>query len=68
MAGSASRADAVAAALLVMGREGAAEFAARHPELGVLWLEPDQDVVRGWTWNLPAARAAAGVTVEWNAE
>lgn len=60
-----TRADAFSTALLVMGREDAAAFAAAHPELGVLWLEPAGNAVRAWKWNLPSARAAEGVTLDW---
>jgi thiamine biosynthesis lipoprotein len=62
---SATRADAISTALLVMGREEAAAFAEDHRDLGVLWLEPDGETVRAWTWNLPAARAEPGVRLEW---
>lgn len=61
---SATRADALSTALLVMGREAAAEFAARHAEVGVLWLEPAGRRVRAWRWNLPTATFADGVDVE----
>jgi FAD:protein FMN transferase len=65
IAGSATRADALSTALLVMGREEAAEFAEEHRDLGVLWLEPDGETIRAWKWNLPAARAEPGVRLEW---
>lgn len=65
IASTATRADAISTALLVMGREDAAAFAEEHPDLGVLWLEPDGETVRAWKWNLPAARAEPGVQVEW---
>ena len=63
VARSATRADALSTALFVMGRERAGEFAARHPELGVLWLEPQGATVRAWKWNLP--RCAAERTIAW---
>ena len=63
VAPSATRADALSTALLVMGRERAGEFAARHPEVGVLWLEPKGATMRAWKWNLP--RCAAERTIEW---
>jgi thiamine biosynthesis lipoprotein len=65
MARSASRADAISTALLVMGREAASAFAKEHRDLGVLWLEPDGDIVRAWKWNLPTARAEPGTRLEW---
>ncbi len=65
VAASATRADALSTALLVMGRERAAEFATRNPELGVLWLEPAGDAVPAWKWNLPSAAALPGAAVRW---
>jgi thiamine biosynthesis lipoprotein len=62
---SATRADALATALLVMGRERAADFARGRPEVGVLWLEPAGAAARAWNWNLPTARAAPGAEVQW---
>lgn len=62
---SAARADAFATACLVMGRARAAAFASAHPEIGVLWLEPDGPALRAWRWNLPGSRAAPGVPVQW---
>lgn len=65
VARSATRADALSTALLVMGREAAERYAAEHPDVGVLWLEPDERNVRGWRWNLPAAATSAGASVDW---
>jgi thiamine biosynthesis lipoprotein len=65
VAASATEADALSTALLVMGRARAAEFATRHPELGVLWLEPGNRRVRAWKWNLSTAAALPGTTMEW---
>jgi thiamine biosynthesis lipoprotein len=65
VAGSATRAGALSTALLVMGREQAAVFAGRRPELGVLWLEASGDTLRAWRWNLESARAEPGVRIEW---
>jgi hypothetical protein len=48
-----------------MGREGAGVFAAAHPEVGVLWLDPVTGGVRAWRWNLPDARAVPGASVHW---
>lgn len=62
---SATRADALSTALLVRGREACERFAAEHPDVGVLWLEPDGAGVRAWRWNLPGAAAAAGAKVDW---
>jgi thiamine biosynthesis lipoprotein len=65
IAKSATRADALSTALIVMGREDAAIFAERHPELGVLWLEPAEGAVRAWKWNFPDAQPAPGINLEW---
>lgn len=62
---SATRADALATALLVMGRQTAARFLDGRDDIGVLWLEPAGDAVRAWRWNLPAARAVPGAAVGW---
>lgn len=62
---SATRADALATALLVMGRERAAGFVRGHPGVGALWLEPAGSGVRAWNWNLSTARAAPGAEVQW---
>ena len=58
LARSGTRADALSTALLVMGRERARAFAGRHPELGVLWLEPAGARVVAEAWNLEIAAAA----------
>jgi len=62
---SATEADALSTALLVMGREAAGAFAERHPEIGVLWLEPTRHGVDAWTWNLDEATAPTGARVTW---
>lgn len=59
------RAEALATALLVMGREAAERFAAEHEDIGVLWLEPHHQEVWGWKWNLPSAATTAGASVDW---
>jgi FAD:protein FMN transferase len=58
-------APALAAGLLVLGRDGAADYAHRHTDVGVLWLEPASDGVRAWVWNLTAFTAEPGLRVEW---
>ena len=62
---SAARAQALARALLVMGREGAASFAAGRPDLGVLWLEPDGSTLQAWRWNMPRLATAPEAVVRW---
>jgi thiamine biosynthesis lipoprotein len=62
---SATRADALSTALLVMGREAAEQWTKEHSDIGVLWLEPDERGVRAWRWNLPGATAAPGARVDW---
>jgi thiamine biosynthesis lipoprotein len=64
VAASATRADAISTALFVMGRERAAEFAAAHTEIGVVWLEPAGQGVRVWKWNLESVAAARGAHLE----
>lgn len=64
----ATRADALSTALLVMGRERAGTFAALHPDLGVLWLEPAGRAVEAWRWNLADAAALPGADVRWRNE
>lgn len=58
-------APALAAALRALGRDGAADYASRHADVGVLWLEPADEGVRAWAWNLDAVAAAPGRRVEW---
>lgn len=65
VAPSATRADALSTAFLVLGRERSAEWWRRHPSVGVLWLEPDGAGVRAWAWNLPSAVALPGARVIW---
>ena len=64
VAPSATRADGLSTALLVMGRESAFALARRHPEVGVLWIEPDHGLLRAWKWNL-SATAEPGVAIRW---
>lgn len=65
LASSALVADALSTALLVMGRERARQFAAGHPDIGVLWIEPSRGTLRAWKWNLVVVDAAPGVRVAW---
>lgn len=65
VAGSATQADALSTALLVMGRAAGEAFARAHPEIGVLWLEPAGGRVLAWGWNLPATRDVEGAVVQW---
>jgi len=59
VAASGTRADALSTGLLVMGRARSAAFAERHPEIGVLWLEPSASGLQAWRWHFPA-----GATLE----
>jgi len=59
----ATRADALSTALLVMGRDAARGFAATHPGIGVLWLEPRDAHVVAHAWNLTLAGRAPFVRV-----
>ncbi|MBI5709076.1 MAG: FAD:protein FMN transferase [Candidatus Eisenbacteria bacterium] len=65
VAGSGTRADALSTALLVLGLEDARAFARAHPDIGVLWIEPDGPAVRAWAWNLPALAEEPGARVDW---
>ena len=65
IAPSATRSDAFATALLVMGREKVPDFLASHPDLGVLWLEHQGHALRAWRWNLPTVSAAPNVRIDW---
>jgi thiamine biosynthesis lipoprotein len=60
IAPSATRAQGIAAALLVMGRDRARTFTLARPDLGVLWLEPAGDDVNAWAWNLESVEAISG--------
>jgi thiamine biosynthesis lipoprotein len=60
---SATRADALSTALLVMGRERARRFAAAHRELRALWLEPEGAGVVAEAWNLDVVATAPFVTL-----
>lgn len=58
-------APALAGALRVLGRDGAAEYARRHTDVGVLWLEPEGEGVRAWAWNFGAITPEPGLRVDW---
>jgi thiamine biosynthesis lipoprotein len=60
---AATGADAYSTALLVMGRERARSFAAGHPGLGVLWLEPAGARVTAEAWGLEVRDVASFVTL-----
>ncbi len=63
-AASATCADALSTALLVLGRSRAQAFAAAHSEIGVLWLEPAHGRVLAHAWNLSITGTAPGVVLE----
>jgi thiamine biosynthesis lipoprotein len=60
---SGTRADAFSTALLVMGHDGARAFAAAHPDIGVLWLEPQGRRVVAHAWNLEVLGLAPEVSL-----
>ncbi len=62
---SATRADGLSTALLVMGRDRAELFARDHPDLGVLWLEPSSEGVLAWRWNFAGFTAEPGASFRW---
>jgi thiamine biosynthesis lipoprotein len=62
-ASSGTRADALSTALLVMGHDGARAFAAAHPDIGVLWLEPQGRRVVAHAWNLEALELSPDVSL-----
>jgi thiamine biosynthesis lipoprotein len=63
--GSAARAQALARALRVLGRDEAERFALAHRDIGVLWLEPDGSTLQAWRWNLTLVTADPAVVVRW---
>ncbi len=65
VAHSATGASALAIGFLVMGRDAAAAFVARRPDVGLLWLEPAEGGVRAWKWNLGTVESEPGAAVEW---
>ena len=62
---SATRASALAAALLTMGREHAEAFIAGRADVGAVWLESQNGQLRAWRWNLPSVSASPGVRIDW---
>jgi len=65
VAASATTAQALSNALLVMGRDRARAFIESRPDLGAVWLERDAEKLYAWRWNLPTVSAESGVVVEW---
>jgi FAD:protein FMN transferase len=65
VAGSATRANALAAGLVVMGRDAARRWAKKHPEVGVLWIEPNGRGLKAWKWNLTQVESRPDVEVAW---
>ena len=65
IAASATRADGLSTALLVMGRERARAFVEAHPDLGAIWLERGDDGLHAWRWNVATASFEPGVRAEW---
>ncbi len=65
LAPSALAADALSTALLIMGRERARKFAAGHPDIGVLWVEPSRGTLHTWKWNLVDVVADPGARIAW---
>lgn len=58
---SGTRADALSTALLVLGRDAARAWAAAHPSIGVLWIEPRGREAVAHAWNLEVLELAPGV-------
>jgi len=65
VAASATLADGLSTALLVMGRQRARAFAAANPAIGAVWLERRGAEISAWRWNLPALTAESGLHVAW---
>jgi FAD:protein FMN transferase len=65
VAHSAARAQALALALRVMGRDEAERYALAHRDVGVLWLEPDGSTLQAWRWNLTLVVPDPAVVVRW---
>ncbi len=62
---SGTRAGALATALLVMGREKAQAFVESQSDVGAVWMESQNGIIRAWRWNLPTLSVQHGVRVDW---
>lgn len=62
---SATEADALSTAFLIMGREAAAAYVATRPRLGLVWMEPAAGGVQAWKWNLADVAVVPGVSLQW---
>jgi len=65
VAPGATRADGLSTGLLVMGREKAEAYAADHPDIGVLWLEPTLSQIHAWKWNLGTLSVEPDANLLW---
>jgi thiamine biosynthesis lipoprotein len=65
IATSATQADALSTALLVMGRGDAGMFARTHTDIGVIWLEHSSAGLLAWIWNAPHVKPEADLTVHY---
>ena len=65
VANSATRADGLSTALLVMGRDRARAFVESRRDIGALWLEHDSEGIHAWRWNIATASFDPGVQAEW---
>ncbi len=66
VAGTATQAVALATDLVVMGRDDARRWSKRHPDVGVLWVEPNGKGLKAWKWNLDQIESRPDVRVAWN--
>ena len=65
IASSATRADGLSTAMLVLGRDRARAFVESHPGIGAIWLEHDSEGIHAWRWNVSTASLDPGVQAEW---
>jgi thiamine biosynthesis lipoprotein ApbE len=65
IAPGATRADGLSTGLLVMGREKTEAYAAEHPDIGVLWLEPTTGQIHAWKWNLGTLSVEPDANLLW---
>jgi thiamine biosynthesis lipoprotein len=65
IASSATRADGLSTALLVLGRDRARAYVESHPGIGAIWLEHDGEGIHAWRWNVATASLDPGVRAEW---